>query len=70
MCAWRLGARYGWVALLLGLIAIGRGPFVLAQTPAPPPVPETNPAPAAPPSREALLEERLRKLEAMNQKIQ
>ena len=73
MYAWRLGARYGWVALLLGLIAIERGPFVLAQAPAPPPVPEANPAPAAAPapplSREALLEERLRKLEAMNQTV-
>ena len=73
MCAGRLGTRYGWVALLLGLIAIARGPFVLAQAPAPPPVPEANPAPAAAPapplSREALLEERLRKLEAMNQTI-
>src|SRR5512135_2128168 len=72
MCAWGLDARSRWVAILLGLIAIGGGSFVLAQTPAPPPVPEANPAPAvpaAPPAREALLEERLRKLEAMNQKI-
>src|SRR5512135_3430779 len=72
MCEWGLDARSRWVAILLGLIAIGGGSFVLAQTPAPPPVPEANPAPAvpaAPPAREALLEERLRKLEAMNQKI-
>jgi hypothetical protein len=54
-----------WNILVGFVVAPVLSSAVLAQTPASAPAP----APAPPDTREAALEERLRKLEAMNQKI-
>src|SRR4051812_23928337 len=64
----RPGARRQWAACLLVLATMGTGLRAFGQQPPPPP---DSPPPAATPavSREAQLEERLRKLEAMNQRI-
>ncbi len=65
----RHGAKHLWSALVVGVAAIGGCSSVFAQASAPPPTSEANPNPVPPASREAQLEERLRKLEAMNQRI-
>jgi hypothetical protein len=61
----RLESRGRWVSFLLGiLIGAGSSP---ARAQAPGPAVDSQPAPPA--TREAEFEERLRKLEAMNQRI-
>ena len=70
---WRQSVGRVSIPLLLGTLAPGCAMHVRAQAPeAPPPAPPpaaANPKPAAPTPHEAELEERLRKLEAMNQRI-
>ncbi len=64
----RLPVALAWAALTVTSTAFGDDPPAPAAARTPP-VPASSPPPAAPPSREALLEERLRKMEEMNERL-